>query len=273
MSSHPAGAQGPVACAMSPTTVMEPDSERRASMRNCMGERSCTSSTTMWPKARISSSDAVTVLVTGSGEAASPCGQNPISEAIPSSARLARVRAGRPRRGPEQGARLVDQGGVADRPLHRVERRAARPVEPLHRPPRCKIPLPAAVSSARAPRRSCRNSWADRRGHMRSRASADLGNPAQPLGQVLLLLGRRRLVRRRRRRSARAGPRYSSDRARRTWDSTKRRRALCVPGRRRAMPTMSSVNWARSRSTPAPKGPPRRGGAGAGGCAPPGPAP
>ena len=102
MSSHPAGAQGPVAWAMSPTTVMEPESDRRPSMRNCMGERSCTSSTTMWPKARTSSSGVVTAMGAGSGEAAKPCGQNPISEAIPSSARLARVRAGLPRRGPSK---------------------------------------------------------------------------------------------------------------------------------------------------------------------------
>jgi hypothetical protein len=34
---------------MSPTTVIEPFSERRASMRSCIGERSCASSTTMWP--------------------------------------------------------------------------------------------------------------------------------------------------------------------------------------------------------------------------------
>ena len=41
---------------MSPTTVIDPDSDRRASMRSCMGERSCTSSTTMWPNERTSSS-------------------------------------------------------------------------------------------------------------------------------------------------------------------------------------------------------------------------
>ena len=48
--------------------------------------------------------------------------------------------------------------------------------------------------------------------------------------------------------------RYSSDSARSTWLSTKRRRALCVPGLRRATATMSSVVWARNRSTPAPNG-------------------
>ena len=48
-SSQSAWAQAPVAWAMSPTTVIEPLSERRASMRSCMGERSWASSTTMWP--------------------------------------------------------------------------------------------------------------------------------------------------------------------------------------------------------------------------------
>ncbi len=102
MSSQPAGAHGPVACAMSPTTVMEPDSERRANMRSCIGERSCTSSTTMCPKARTSSSDPSTGLVAGAGEAANPWGQNPASVATPSSLRCARVRAGRPLRGPSR---------------------------------------------------------------------------------------------------------------------------------------------------------------------------
>ena len=41
---------------MSPTTVIEPDSDRRVSIRSCMGERSCTSSTTMWPYLRTPSS-------------------------------------------------------------------------------------------------------------------------------------------------------------------------------------------------------------------------
>ena len=56
MSVHDAGAQGAVAWAMSPTTVIEPDSERRVSIRSCMGERSWTSSTTMWPYLRTPSS-------------------------------------------------------------------------------------------------------------------------------------------------------------------------------------------------------------------------
>ena len=34
---------------VSPTMVIEPLSERRSSMRSCIGERSCASSTTMWP--------------------------------------------------------------------------------------------------------------------------------------------------------------------------------------------------------------------------------
>ncbi len=147
MSSHPAGAQGPVACAMSPTTVMEPDSDRRASMRSCIGERSCTSSTTMWPKARMSSSDAVDALGAGSGEAASPCGQNPISDAVPSSARLERTRAGRPRRGPRRvrassmrAASPTVHGTVSSAVLRgRYSRSTSKGL---------RIPLPAAASSA-----------------------------------------------------------------------------------------------------------------------------
>ena len=42
-------AHTPVAWAMSPTTVIEPLSERRSSMRSCIGDRSCASSTTMCP--------------------------------------------------------------------------------------------------------------------------------------------------------------------------------------------------------------------------------
>ena len=84
MSAHERGAHGAVAWAMSPTTVIEPDSERRVSIRNCMGERSWTSSTTMWPYLR------------------SPSSALPV-------------------RGPEQVAGLVDQGGVGRRPGHRLE--------------------------------------------------------------------------------------------------------------------------------------------------------
>ncbi len=79
MSSQFAGAHGPVAWAMSPTTVMEPESDRRASIRSCRGDRSWTSSTTMWPKERISSSTVPPGPATGAGEAANPWGQNPNS--------------------------------------------------------------------------------------------------------------------------------------------------------------------------------------------------
>ena len=77
--------------------------------------------------------------------------------------------------GPEDGARLVDQGGVGHRPGHLVEGAAAGAVEPLQRRRRSRMPWPAAASSGRAPKRSCRNSWGDRRGHMRSSASATSG--------------------------------------------------------------------------------------------------
>ena len=54
-SSHELGAHCPVDWAMSPTMVIDPDSERRLSMRSCMGDRSWASSTTMWPNMRTSS--------------------------------------------------------------------------------------------------------------------------------------------------------------------------------------------------------------------------
>ena len=44
-----------MACARSPTTVIEPLSERRVSIRSAIGVRSCASSTTMCPYVRISS--------------------------------------------------------------------------------------------------------------------------------------------------------------------------------------------------------------------------
>jgi hypothetical protein len=48
-SSQEAWAQAPVAWAMSPTIVIDPFSERRASIRSCIGDRSWASSTMMWP--------------------------------------------------------------------------------------------------------------------------------------------------------------------------------------------------------------------------------
>ncbi len=48
-SSQDAGAQYPVAWAMSPTSVIEPERERLPTILSSMGERSCTSSTTMCP--------------------------------------------------------------------------------------------------------------------------------------------------------------------------------------------------------------------------------
>ena len=61
------GARGPVAWAMSPTTVIEPLRERRVTMRNCIGVRSCTSSTTMCPNVRISSVSSTLPLLRGRG--------------------------------------------------------------------------------------------------------------------------------------------------------------------------------------------------------------
>ncbi len=50
---------------MSPTMVIDPLSDRRSIMRSCIGERSCASSTTMWPYVRI-----VVVVTAGAGAGA-----------------------------------------------------------------------------------------------------------------------------------------------------------------------------------------------------------
>ena len=42
-----------MAWARSPSTVIDPEGARRAIMRNCIGVRSCASSTTMWPYVRV----------------------------------------------------------------------------------------------------------------------------------------------------------------------------------------------------------------------------
>ena len=73
-------------------------------MRSCSGERSCTSSTTMWPKDRTSSSsaDGRRPPPAGVGLGSSPAGQNPTSSRARSiRSRFGPARAGaRPRRGP-----------------------------------------------------------------------------------------------------------------------------------------------------------------------------
>ena len=98
-----------------------------------------------------------------------------------------------------------------------------------------------------------------RLGHLRG------GGAGGQLGQVELgslgVVGGRpgsQAVRHRRRSSSppsrRAGHGSRRPGARSTCASTKRRRTLWVPGRRRARATISSVVLARRRSTPAPKG-------------------
>ena len=232
-SSHPWGAHGPVACAMSPTTVMEPESERRASMRSCIGERSCTSSTTMWPKERISSSEPLAGPVTGTGDVASPWGQNATSCDEASSLLCARARLVLPaRRGPSR-VRASSISAVSATVQCTVSSEALR-----GRYSRCtsaglRTPLPAAVSRARAPKRSWRNSCGERRGHIRSSASATSGTRRNRcarsacsswVGASFTMSVPPRLSR----------DRYSSERARSTCASTKRRHTLWVPGRRRA---------------------------------------
>ena len=271
MSSQLAGAHGPVACAMSPTTVMEPDSERRASMRSCIGERSCTSSTTMCPKARTSSSDPSTGLVAGAGEAANPWGQNPPSEATPSSLRCARAR-GRPTPPrAEQGPRLVDERGVPHRPRDRLERVAAGPVEALHLRRARDCPCP--------PRRAAGGRRADRAGTRGARAGATSG----------------RVRPRPRAPGATAAPGPSAPRPR----APRRSRTRCGPASPGTRPTArggpapprsaasrcgcpaGAGPWRRCRRSSGPaaaahrhrRGPRRRGGAGVGGCARPASAP
>ena len=93
------GASAPVAWAMSPTTVIEPLSERRVAILSCIGVRSWTSSITMCPKVRISSA----------------------SFGLPLLRRL----------GPEHLAGVVEQGDVGRRPAHVVDRVGPWAVERL----------------------------------------------------------------------------------------------------------------------------------------------
>ena len=137
MSDHERGAHGAVAWAMSPTTVIEPDSERRVSIRSCMGERSCTSSTTMWPYLR--------------------------------TPRRRRRGAGRADGGPRRPGRRRP----ASRPPRRTTPTAGGRGAPAPRATGCRAP--AAAISGGAPNRSWSSSWGERRGHIRSRASASSG--------------------------------------------------------------------------------------------------
>ena len=57
-----------------------------------------------------------------------------------------------------------------------------------------RIPLPAAARSGRAPSRSWRNSWAERRGHMRSSDLGHFRDAAKAPRQIVLLFGARRFV-------------------------------------------------------------------------------
>ena len=50
---HESVAHGVVPCARSPKTVAEPVEQRRPTARSCIGERSCASSRTTWPRLRV----------------------------------------------------------------------------------------------------------------------------------------------------------------------------------------------------------------------------
>ena len=186
----------------------------------------------------------------GAGDAASPWGQNPPSCTTTSSLLWARERCGLPpRRGPSRvRASSMSAASATVQWIASSESLRGRWSRCTSAPSR--IPLPAAASRGRAPRRSWRNSCGERRGHIRSSASATSATRRSRWARSFCsswLAGS----------SASSRPvllRYSSESARSTCASTKRRRALWVPGRRRAAATMSSVTSARRRSTPAPKG-------------------
>ena len=130
----PAGPTGPVAWAMSPTTVIEPESDRRASMRSCIGERSCTSSTTMWPKDADRPPRRRRPGRGRVGGRAPTASTRPPARApsVRSRPRPGAVRPGAPRS--EHGAGLVDQRGVGGRPPHLVEGGTAGPLQHGLRP-------------------------------------------------------------------------------------------------------------------------------------------
>ena len=141
-SSQDAGAQYPVACAMSPTSVMEPDSERRPTIRSSMGERSCTSSTTMCPYDRL--------LGARSENAAGRAASSP---------RPARQCRPRPRHLLDRGA----PGSVQEVELGRAQ----------------DAPLPASSMRGLAPNRSCRKALGRQPGPDAFEHLGHLGPPAQ----------------------------------------------------------------------------------------------
>ena len=93
-------------------------------MRSCMGERSWTSSTTMWPKERMSSSvpEAGARRRHGRGGQALGPEAGLLGAPLVGAAGAGPVRTGAPAAGPEDGAGLVDERGVGHRPGHLVER-------------------------------------------------------------------------------------------------------------------------------------------------------
>ena len=127
---------------MSPTTVIDPDSERRATIRSCIGDRSWASSTTTWPK--------VAGLVVASGAGPAP---------------------GRAQQGPG----LVEQGDVARRSSAPRRRWPPGGRRSSRRSAGSRTLAAASSISGAAPKRSCSSCCGVRIGHMRSRAATTSG--------------------------------------------------------------------------------------------------
>ena len=246
-SSQTGGPTAPVAWAMSPTTVIDPDRDRRASMRSCIGDRSCTSSTTMCPYVRTPSASA-RVGRLGLGRARRPV-PDLLAGLGATGPRRSRARRVRARCGPRRPGRrrrpstdLVERGAAG-------RAAAARAVS---------MPWPAAARSG-GRRRGRGGARGGQPGPHPVEGLGQLGDPAHlarpkssksssssassdgsPSARRIEL----RSTRRRDRPASRAGllglP-GPVGQQRTTCCSTKRRRALWVPGRRRATATISAV--------------------------------
>ena len=140
-SAHVSGASAPVAWARSPTTVSEPLSERRVAIFSCIGVRSWTSSTTMWPNVRISSaSSTLPPPCRAAGPRTSRASSSRATSAgvqrTSSTRRRARAGGGRRsrRRSSSRAAGQAQQRRRAEQVVQQLGRREHRP-HPLQRGP------------------------------------------------------------------------------------------------------------------------------------------
>ena len=126
------GAHGPVAWARSPTTVSEPLSDRRATIFNCIGDRSWTSSTTMWPYVRISSASSIRPFRVGTGPSTSRASSSrATSDAVQRTSSTSSDR-GRYRAATSASSKSVAGGEAQQRPrpeqvVEQLRRREHRP--------------------------------------------------------------------------------------------------------------------------------------------------